>query len=510
MTVVKASNVVTDVVSPNPADAHLAVSLLQENGIDARSFESAHALARVLHEQTGCLVLVEEALAPDDIPVLRDALGKMPAWADLPLIVVARDVARLRTLIANGFPESGNVTLLERPLSMHTFVSAVQVALRSTARQREVAELIAERERAVKLRDEFLAMLAHELRNPLAPMRNALYLLRRAELADPLVAKSTEILERQVNHVVRMVDDLMDVARLERGKLMLQKQLVDLNSVVLSAVETCQQVAQPRGHRITVRLAGDALQVEADAVRIEQIVYNLINNAAKFSPSPGEIRVGTSVDGNIASIEVEDDGIGFELVGAARLFDPFVQANQTLERSSGGLGMGLAIVKRLAELHGGSVCASSAGPGTGSRFVVRIPLAEKAAVEESQPHRPCARGAQRRVVVIEDNPDIRETLQLLLTLWGHDVIMATDGPSGVQCVLESRPDVALIDVGLPAMDGYEVARTIRRSIPNGDVRLIAVTGYGQPSDKELAMSAGFDSHLLKPIAPEVLERLLAE
>ena len=503
-------NVVTDVVSPNPVDAHLAVSLLRENGVAARAFESTHALATVLHERTGCLVLVEEALAADDIPVLRSALERMPTWADLPLIVVARDVAALRMLIADAFPDSGNVTLLERPLSMHTFVSAVQVALRSTARQREVAELISERERAVKLRDEFLAMLAHELRNPLAPMRNALYLLRRAEVADPLVAKSTEILERQVNHVVRMVDDLMDVARLERGKLVLRKQGVDLNRVVLSAVETCQQGAQQRGHRITVRLAGDALQVDADAVRIEQIVCNLINNAAKFSPSPGDIRVKTSIQDTFASIEVEDDGIGFEPAAAIRLFDPFVQASQTLERSSGGLGMGLAIVKRLAELHGGSVCASSAGAGTGSRFVVRIPLAEKAGELESQRERAPAGGVQRRIVVIEDNPDIRETLQMLLTLWGHDVIMAADGPSGVQCVLDRRPDVALIDVGLPVMNGYEVARTIRRSVPNGAVRLIAVTGYGQPSDKERAIKAGFDFHLLKPIAPEVLERLLAE
>ena len=502
--------IVTDIVTPNPADAHVAVSLLQEAGVEARWFETMHALADVLHERTGCLVLVEEALVPDAIPVLREALAVLPAWADLPLIVVARDVAALRLLIANAFPDSGNVTLLERPLSTHTFTSAVQVALRATARQREVAELISQRERAVRLRDEFLAMLAHELRNPLAPMRNALYLLRRVDLSNPIVAKSTEILERQVNHVVRMVDDLMDVARLESGKLVLQKQRIDLNRAVAAAVESSQHAVQEKGHRMVVELAPEAPQIEADAVRIEQIVCNLINNAAKFSPVPGDIRVRTTIEGALAAIVVEDNGIGFEAEAAKHLFDPFVQASQTLERSSGGLGMGLAIVKRLAESHGGSVCAESPGIGKGSRFTVRIPVAvqEQAAEPPDQPG--AASGPRRRIVVIEDNADIRETLHMLLTLWGHDVVMAADGLSGVRRVLDVRPDVALIDVGLPVMNGYEVAREIRRNIPNGDIRLIAVTGYGQPADKDRARQAGFDSHLLKPIAPEMLQRLLAE
>ena len=503
-------DVVTDIVAPNPADAQLAVSLLRETGIEARCFDTTYALAKRLHERTGCLVLVEEALGADDIPVLREALRRMPTWSDLPLIVVARDVAALRTLITNAFPDSGNVTLLERPLSMHTFISAVQVALRATARQREVAELISQREQAVKLRDEFLAMLAHELRNPLAPMRNALYLLRRADQENPLVSKSTEILERQLQHIVRMVDDLMDVARLESGKLVLQKQRMDLNRAVGAAVESSQYAVQDKGHRLTVNLSREPLNIEADGVRIEQIVCNLINNAAKFSPTPGEVRVSTMIENAVAAIVVEDDGIGLEPGAARRLFAPFVQASQTLERSSGGLGMGLAIVKRLAELHSGSVCAHSDGVGKGSRFTVRIPLAAHDALVESQSQSPSSSGARRRVVVIEDNADIRETLHMLLTLWGHDVITAADGLSGVHRVLDNRPDIALIDVGLPLMNGYEVAREIRRRIPAGAVRLIAVTGYGQPADKDRALQAGFDTHLLKPIAPEVLERLLAE
>ena len=500
------------VVSPNAADAELAVSFLEAHGTEARAFSGLRELAAVLDEGIGCLVLVEEALLEADVPALREALGRLPAWCDPPLIVVSRDVSAIGGVIRGAFPDSGNVTLLERPLNPHTLVSAVQVALRASARQREVGELLAQREHAVRLRDEFLAMLAHELRNPLAPMRNALYMMRTLNIDHPVFAKSTGILERQVDHVVRMVDDLMDVARLERGKVALKKSRVDLNRVVGAAVEGCLQAARERGHRISVRFATEALPVEADAVRMEQIVANLVHNAAKFSPRPDEIRVETFIEQGCAVVAVQDNGIGFEPQMAEKLFDPFLQVNPTLERSAGGLGMGLTIVRRLAELHGGVVHAESAGQGKGARFLVRVPLAAaQAHADEPKSGRgPGVAGRRRRVVVVEDNADIRESLRMLLGLWGHEVAMAAEGRAGVELVLRERPDVALIDVGLPGMNGYDVARSIRRSAPGGGVRLVAVTGYGQPGDRELAFQAGFDTHLLKPIAPEVLARLLAE
>jgi signal transduction histidine kinase len=498
----------TSIVSPNADDAELAVELLSQAGMQARAFGSMRELAQTLDDRTGCLILVEEALLEDELPLLRDALARLPAWCDLPLIVVSRDVGTLGFLTAAAFPHSGNVTLLERPLNPHTLASAVQVALRASARQREVGELIGQREQAVKLRDEFLAMLAHELRNPLAPMRNALYIMRAHKIDDPLILKNAEILDRQVNHMVRMVDDLMDVARLERGKVALKKQRADLNRVVAAAVESCLPAAQQRGHHVSVHYGANALPVDGDAVRIEQIICNLINNAAKFSPQPGEIRVETAVESGRALVMVEDRGIGFEPGAAENLFDPFLQVNPTLERTAGGLGIGLTIVKRLAELHGGSVHAASAGSGKGSRFIVRLPLATGLEPPASEAARPPAATRRCRVVIIEDNPDIRETLRTLVTMWGHSVALASDGNSGVELVLQQRPDVALIDVGLPGMNGYEVARAIRRTIPNGDIRLIAVTGYGQPSDRDTASQAGFDTHLLKPIAPEVLRELL--
>ena len=498
------------VVSPNAADAELAVELLRQTGVEARALASLHQLAGVLDEGFGCLILVEEALLAEEIPALQEALGRLPAWSDLPLIVVSRDTGAVGAVTAEAFPHSGNVTLLERPINAHTLVSAVQVALRATARQREVGELIAQREQAVRLRDEFLAMLAHELRNPLAPMANALHIMRMLKTEDPTALKSIQILERQVAHVVRMVDDLMDVARLERGKVVLKRTRVELNGVVSSAVESCLHAAQQRGHHVSVRFGVDALPVDGDAVRLEQIVCNLVNNAAKFTPRPGEIVVSTRVEDGFALLTVEDPGVGFQPGVAEHLFDPFLQVNPTLERSAGGLGLGLTIVRRLAELHGGAVHAASDGPGKGSRFVVRIPLALGDVETPKEPERPRVEARRRRIVVIEDNPDIRETLRMLLDLWGHEVAMAGDGRSGVERVLQDRPDVALIDVGLPGMSGYDVARAIRGSLPEGEIRLIAVTGYGQPSDRELALQAGFDTHLLKPISPSVLERLLAE
>jgi signal transduction histidine kinase len=497
------------VVSPNEADALLALTFLRDNGVEAHASGSIAAAARELDDSCGCLVIVEEALVEDEMPALREACSRLPPWADLPLVLVARDPGALAPLSVQLFPEAGNVTLLGRPLGPMTLVSAVQTALRASARQREVGELLAARGEAVKLRDEFLAMLAHELRNPLAPMRNALEIMRLQKIDNPLVQESAAILGRQVDHIVRMVDDLMDVARLERGKVMLQRSRVNLNRVVAAAVETCLPQAQHRGHRIALHFGAAELPMDADEVRLEQIVCNLVNNAVKFTAEPGEIRVETSVEGDTALVSVEDRGVGFEPQAAAELFAPFLQMNPTLARTAGGLGIGLTIVQRLAELHGGSVSASSAGPGLGARFVVRLPLAgtpakaEPAAGTAPAPKRPL------RVVVIEDNADIRDSLRTLLTLWGHEVRTAADGASGMKMVLARPPDVALIDIGLPGVSGYEVARAVRERLPLRQVRLVAVTGYGQSSDRERAIAAGFDAHLLKPVPPDELERALA-
>jgi signal transduction histidine kinase len=496
------------IVSPNESDAELALSFLRENGIEAYASASILEAAQALDEYCGCLVIVEEALAEDELPALREAFTRLPQWADLPLVLVARDAGALAVTAAHVFPQSGNVALLGRPLSPVSLVSAVQMALRASSRQRELGELLAARGEAVRLRDEFLAMLAHELRNPLAPMRNALEIMRLQKMDNPLLQESAAILGRQVDHIVRMVDDLMDVARLERGKVILQRSRVDLNRVVTAAVETCLAQAQARGHRLRLQLAPRELPMDADEVRIEQIVCNLVNNAIKFTSEPGEIRIETSAAGAEAVLVVEDRGIGFEPGAAAELFAPFLQINPTLARTAGGLGIGLTIVQRLAELHGGAVSASSEGRGLGARFVVRLPLATGAARVEAQSRTASPTARPLRVVVIEDNDDIRETMRTLLTLWGHEVRTAADGKRGLELVRAAPPDVALVDIGLPGVSGYEVAQLIRQRFAARHIRLIAVTGYGQASDRERALAAGFDAHLLKPVAPEALQREL--
>jgi len=497
------------IVSPHAGDNELAIGFLRSNGVDARASSSLREAAAALDESCGCLVIAEEALIEEELPALREAFVRLPHWSDLPLVLVAQDAGALAAVAAQIFPDSGNVTLLGRPLAPMTLVSAVQMALRAAARQREIGEMLAAREEAVRLRDEFLAMLAHELRNPLAPMRHAVEIMRLQKIEQPILKESAAIVGRQVDHIVRIVDDLMDVARLERGKVMLQRSRLDLNRVVAAAVEACLPQAQAHGHRITLNFDARELPMDADAVRLEQIICNLVNNAIKYTEEPDEIYVETGAEGAEALITVRDRGVGFEPGVAAKLFTPFLQVNPTLARSEGGLGIGLTIVQRLAELHGGSVSAASEGPGKGARFAVRLPLAVGPAPAQARPAAASAAKKRLSVVVIEDNQDIRDTLGTLLTLLGHEVRTAPDGKRGTDLILAAPPDVALVDIGLPGVSGYEVARAIRELLPARRVRLIALTGYGQASDRERAIAAGFDAHLLKPIPADALERALA-
>jgi signal transduction histidine kinase/CheY-like chemotaxis protein len=499
------------VVTPNPADGELALEFLDRHGIPARRGAGLRSLAAALAaDGAGCAVLVEEALDEEELPLLREALERQPAWRDLPLVVVARRPAELEERLAAALPGASSVTLLERPLDPASLVSAAQAGLRATRRQLEVAALIAERDAAVRARDEFLAMLAHELRNPLAPMRNAVHLQRELAHPDPVFHKTREILERQVTHIVRLVDDLVDVARLEKGKMALQKSRVELNALVAAAVESSLPVVQAHGHQVRIDLGAQSLPIDADPTRVEQIVCNLLVNAAKFTPKADVIEVATRRDGDAALVAVTDRGVGFAPGEAEKLFGLFVQGAQSLARTQGGLGIGLTIARRLAEMHGGSIGAHSAGKGQGARFSVRLPLAagadEGAVSAAPVRHRNADR---KRVLVVEDSVDIRETMRLLLTGWGHEVAMCASGEEGVAQAARAMPDVAIIDIGLPGMSGYEVARRIRAMPEANGIRLVALTGYGQPADGERARQSGFDSHLLKPLAPDLLRDTIA-
>jgi PAS domain S-box-containing protein len=373
--------------------------------------------------------------------------------------------------------------------------------------RREEAEALARSLREeTRAKDEFLAMLGHELRNPLGTLSNAVAVLGRLD-GDETMRHVVAIIGRQTGHLARLVDDLLDVARVTSGKIDLQRRAVELHALARRCLDALAQAGRTERH--DVRLEGEAVHVHADPARIEQVVNNLLDNALKYTPPGGRVRVTTEVVGHTAVLRVRDSGQGIRTDLLGRVFDLFVQEPQSLDRSRGGLGLGLALVKRLVELHGGAVAAWSAGPGQGSEFTVRLPVvtapADEAAGAEGAAS---AMVVPRRVLVVEDSPDARQSLRLLLEMAGHHVETCEDGPSGLAKLGAFQPDVALIDLGLPGMDGYAVARELRRRPDTRAIRLVAVTGYGQAEDRRRALAAGFDQHVTKPVDATMLDEML--
>jgi signal transduction histidine kinase/ActR/RegA family two-component response regulator len=344
-------------------------------------------------------------------------------------------------------------------------------------------------------KDSFVAMLGHELRNPLGAIASAAEVMRLIGSGDETVTRSREIIARQVRHLTRMVDDLLDASRLASGRVVLQREPLDLAECVARAVTALRTTGRLGNHQVTWR--STAAWVNADATRLEQVATNLLINAVKYTPAGGRIAVSVGPEEGWAVLRISDDGIGISADLLPRVFDLFVQGQREPDRSQGGLGLGLTVVRRLVELHGGRVEADSDGPGTGACFTVRLPRIDAPPAARDEPAAVLA-GSPRRVLIVEDNEDAREMLRRLLELAGHDVRAAVDGPSGVTAALALVPDVALIDLGLPGLDGYEVARRIRASV-GAAIRLVALTGYGQQEDRARACDAGFDAHLVKPV-----------
>jgi signal transduction histidine kinase/ActR/RegA family two-component response regulator len=379
----------------------------------------------------------------------------------------------------------------------------------SVERQREMRDALAESDRR---KDEFLATLAHELRNPLAPVRNAIHILRARMPPAPELQWARDVIDRQVTQMTRLIDDLMDVARITRGTFELRRERVALDEVVRTAVETSRPSIDASGHDLVVRLPPDAIYVDADVIRLAQVFANLLNNAAKYTGPGGRIVVAAERDGDTVAVAVQDSGIGIPSEMLAQVFEPFTQLDRSLERSRGGLGIGLALAKRLVEMHGGRIEAHSAGPGLGSRFVVRLPVSAQlgipyAAASEGGSPMP-ARG-RNRVLVADDNSDSATSLGILLNDAGYDVRTAGDGAQALETAAQFRPDVVLLDIGMPKLNGYEVARHVRRQPWGRNVLLIAVTGWGGADHRQQTTQAGFDHHLTKPVDPAALIRLLA-
>jgi signal transduction histidine kinase len=369
--------------------------------------------------------------------------------------------------------------------------------------ERQMAQL-AESDRR---KDEFLAILAHELRNPLQPLQTAVEVLEH-DPDKPVPARIRAIVQRQVHHITRLVDDLLDVARFTAGKLELRREPVKLPEIVEESVSACRNVIDGRKHSLEIATVSAAVPVHGDSVRLVQVVCNLLNNAAKYTEPGGTIRIETGTEADQAFIRITDNGKGIPAEVLPRVFDMFVQERVTSD-GAGGLGLGLGLVKRLVELHGGSVSASSPGPGKGSTFEIKLKIAELPDQTSAAPRpRPAAQTRPLRAVVVDDAADLRELVADLLRLRGHQVTVVEDGPTAVRLICSERPDVALIDIGLPDMDGYEVARQIRKTITDYKPRLIAMTGYGQASDRASAFEAGFDDHITKPASADKILRAL--
>jgi signal transduction histidine kinase/CheY-like chemotaxis protein len=428
--------------------------------------------------------------------------GPQRAAMAVPLIVQGEITGAL--VVAD---EAGRVFSADEVALAQMFADQAAAAFQNAHLYEEAERRRSEAEAANRAKDQFLAMLAHELRNPLAPIRSGSYLIGQRLGADPLVQRACEIIERQLQHLTRLLDDLLDVARITEGKIELVKTPLDLGAAVEEAVEAVRDLIESKGHTLCLALPERPVALEADSTRVVQIIANLLNNAAKYTPPRGVLTVTAEEANGWAVVSVSDTGIGIRPELLPRVFDLFSQLDPTTARTEGGLGVGLTLVRRLVELHGGRVTAHSEGPGRGSKFVVSLPAGvHPPAPAASAP--PSAAPAARRILIVEDNADAAEMLRVALELEGHGVRVAADGQSGVEAALGEPPEIMLVDIGLPGLDGYGVAREVRRTLGR-TVVLIALTGYGQAADRRHTAEAGFDAHLVKPIDPEELTSLIA-
>jgi len=450
-------------------------------------------------------------------------------WAtfipDQMLVEWIRDEEHLRIVRELGFKSYISVPLRShgRVLGAITFVSAnsgrvyepadVQGAEDLASRvviAMENVQLLAKLQEADRRKDEFLAMLAHELRNPLAPIRNAAQILRAKAPSVRELQWANDVIERQVLQMTRLVDDLLDVSRITRGKLELRRQQVELASVVGSAIEASRPLIEKWGHQLEVTIPPEPICLDADPARLAQVFSNILTNAAKYTDHGGHIRIAVEPQADHVVIRVQDNGIGISKEALPRIFDMFTQLPNSLERSEGGLGVGLTLVRRLVELHGGAVEARSDGPGKGSEFIVRL----QRAIGSHRPHGRAGASEHllsppRRILVVDDNLDAADSLGMLLTMMGNEIQTAHDGLEAVKLAAEFHPDIVLMDLGLPKLSGFEAARRIRAQEGGRATLLVALTGWGQEGDRRRSQDSGFDHHLTKPVEFESLQRLLA-
>jgi signal transduction histidine kinase len=494
------------VLAPVGKDAALVESMLRKDAVTCLACADVAALSRELERGAAAILIAEEALPHDGR--LTELIQRQPPWSDLPVLILTRRGAD-SAAVAQALRTLGNVTLLERPVRVTALASAVHSALRARERQYETRAHLQEREEANRRKDEFLATLAHELRNPLAPIRNSVSLLRLSGAAAP-AGQVWEMMHRQVEHMVRLVDDLMEVSRLTRGTIELRKSVVDLAEVIAAAVETSRPLIDSARHQLSVELPAGALPVEADAMRLAQVFCNLLNNAVRYTDSGGRIGIAARREGGAVLVTVSDTGIGIAPEALPRVFDMFVQVDAGDRRAQTGLGIGLTLARSLVEMHGGSVAARSPGIGRGSEFVVRLPLARRDLPRMAVD----AKAAQRipglpRVLVVDDNRDAADSLAAVLKMLGAEVRVSNGGEAALEELGKFRPAVVFLDLGMPGMDGYETARHMRSREEGRTTMIVALTGWGQESDRRQTQAAGFNQHLVKPADIPALQAVLA-
>ncbi len=487
-------------------DALMTRAVLERADVQVQTCSTLAELVDELARGVGALVLAEEALADPAAAGLAYVLQRQPPWSDLPVLVLARQGADSRA-VAEAMDSVANVTVIERPMRVAAFVSSVRSALRARTRQYDLRATLEGLRLADQRKTEFLATLAHELRNPLAPLQTALTLLKRKRPGPDEALRHYDMMRRQIDHMVRLVNDLMEISRITRGRIELDMGAIDLRQVLRDALDLSRPLLDAAQHQLALQLPDGPLPVEGDSVRLTQVFSNLLNNAAKYTPAGGHVVLSAQAQDGQAVVCLQDDGIGIAPELLDTVFDMFVQASGASKAAQGGLGIGLTLARSLVELHGGRIVAHSAGLGQGSAFTVHLPL-QAAPPVETPVDVPAASTAALTALVVDDNHDAADSLAEFLQAVGMATAVAYSGAQALELLTRLRPDLAILDIGMPGMDGYELARRLRRHPAGQRTLLVALTGWGQQRDREATAEAGFDHHLVKPLDPDQLIALL--
>ena len=505
-------------------------AILGELGENLIKATSAKEALEVLLKQDVAVILVDVCMPEQDGFELVEMIREHHRFQQTAIIFVSAvqmdDLDRIK-----GYA-SGAVDYISVPIVPEILRAKVTVFIDLYRKTTQLAKLNLELEERVEERtselaktedalrqadrrkDEFLATLAHELRNPLAPMRTSLDILRQLQIKDPLIDRAAETMERQLSQMTRLIDDLMDVSRITRNRLEMRKERITLSEVLRNGVESSRSIIDAAKQTLTLKAPEEDVFLNADAIRISQVIANLLNNASKYTPDGGKISLEAEADDENVLIKVRDDGIGIDAEDLPHLFEPFYQVSRSVERSQGGLGIGLTLVRTIIEMHGGSVSAQSAGFGKGTEFLVRIPRDVSKQVDQSASNGAATQEysprSSRRVLVVDDNRDAAESLTMLLRFSGHEVVTAHDGLQALEDAKEFRPELILMDLGMPGMSGYEAAKALRGEPWGAEIVLVALTGWGQEEDRKRTKEAGFDRHLVKPIEFVEVQKLFGE